>query len=89
AEDHVQEIVEKIRTEIPISIENLKMEINIPANYSRAAYGKIKTIGKILKEMWNNDGSFSCVLEIPAGQKNDVYDRLGSLTHGEAWIKEI
>lgn len=88
AEDQVQEIIEKIRVEIPLSIENLKMEIRIPAKYSGPAYGKIKSFGKILRENWNNDGSFSCTLEIPAGQKNDVYDKLGALTHGEAFIKE-
>ncbi len=87
-EEQVQEIIKKIRVEIPLSIENLKMEIRIPAKYSGAAYGKIKSLGKILKENWNSDGSFFCYLEIPAGQKNDVYDKLGSLTHGEAFIKE-
>lgn len=88
AEEQVKEVIEKIRTEIPISIENLNIEINIPAKYSRSAYGKIKSFGKILKENWNNDGSFSCLLEVPAGQKNDVYDKLGALTHGEALINE-
>ncbi len=88
AEEQVKDTIEKIRSEIPLSIENLKMEINIPAKYSGPAYGKIKSLGKILKENWNNDGSFSCVLEVPAGQKNDVYDRLGALTHGEALIEE-
>ena len=88
AEEQAQEIIEKIKVEIPLSIENLKMEIRIPPKYSGAAYGRIKSLGKILKESWNNDGSFSCTLEIPAGQKNDVYDKLGGLTHGEAFIKE-
>jgi len=88
AEDQVKEVISKIRTEIPLSIENLKMEIKIPAKYSGSVYGKIKSLGKILRENWNNDGSFSCILEIPAGQKNDVYDKLGVLTHGEALIKE-
>lgn len=88
AEDQVQDIIEKLKVEIPLSIENLKMEIKIPAKYSGAAYGKIKSLGKILRESWNNDGSFSCNLEVPAGQKNDVYDKLGALTHGEAFIKE-
>jgi len=88
AEDQVQEVIEKIRTEIPLSIENLKMEIKIPAKYSGTVYGKIKSLGKILMENWNSDGSFSCILEIPAGQKNDVYDKLGALTHGEVLIKE-
>ncbi|MBN2094905.1 MAG: ribosome assembly factor SBDS [Candidatus Aenigmarchaeota archaeon] len=88
AEDQVQRIVEKIRVEIPISIENVRLEIKVPMAYGRMAYGKIKAIGKIMRESWNPDGSLSCVLEVPAGQKNDVYDKLGGLTHGEAVITE-
>jgi ribosome maturation protein SDO1 len=89
AEDQVQDVIEKIKEELPISVENLKLEINVPTKYSSMSYGKIKSFGKILKESWNNDGSFSCILEIPAGVKNEIYDKLGSLTHGEVIIKEI
>lgn len=88
AEDQVQGVIEKIRAQIPISIEQAKFEIKIPVKYSRMAYGKIKALGKIVREQWNSDGSFSCVLEVPAGQKNEVYDLLGRLTHGEAQIAE-
>lgn len=88
AEDQVQRILEKIRVEIPISVEIARLEIKVPAMYSRMAYGRIKALGKIMRESWNGDGSFSCVLELPAGQKNDVFDKLGSLTHGEASIVE-
>jgi ribosome maturation protein SDO1 len=88
AEDQVQKTLDKIRVEIPISIETVRLEIRVPAMYSRASYGKIKSLGKIMREAWNGDGSFSCVLELPAGQKNDVFDKLGSLTHGEASIVE-
>jgi len=88
AEDQVQKVLEKIRVEIPISVETVRLEIRVPAMYSRASYGKIKALGKIMKEAWNGDGSFSCVLELPAGHKNDVFDKLGGLTHGEATIVE-
>ncbi len=88
ADDQVQKVIEKIKEELPISVENIKFEIKIPAQFSGAAYGKLKNTGKILKENWNNDGSLSCVLEVPAGLKNEVYDTLGSLTHGQVMIKE-
>lgn len=88
AEDQVNEVIDKIKVELPISIQTLNMEIRIPATYSRMAYGKIKSLGKIVKENWNNDGSLSCIIEIPGGRKNEVYDALGSMTHGEAIIKE-
>jgi len=89
AEDQVQDVIEKIKGELPISIENSKLEIRIPQKYSASFYGKIKSFGRILKENWGCDGSFYCVLEIPAGIKNEVYDKLSSLTHGEISIREV
>jgi len=89
AEDQAQEVIDRIKDELPISIENTKLEIKIPPKYSAMSYGKIKSFGKILRESWGSDGSFLCTLEIPAGIKNDVYDKLNSLTHGEVIIKEI
>ena len=89
AEDQVNEVINKIKDVLPISIENSRLEIKIPQKYSAASYGRIKSFGKILKEDWGSDGSFLCKLEIPAGIKSEVYNKLNSLTHGEAVIKEI
>jgi len=41
------------------------------------------------KEEWLNDGSYAVVLEVPAGAKQDLFNELNSLTHGDVETKII
>ncbi|MBC7081797.1 MAG: ribosome assembly factor SBDS [Thermoplasmatales archaeon] len=82
-EEQVKKIIAAIRPIIPISIENVKIEVVIPSTYSGRAYGEIMKISKILKEEWLSDGSLKCVVEIPAGMQGELYEKLNSITKGE------
>jgi len=82
-EEQIKKIISAIRPILPISIENVKVEVKIPAQYAGKAYGEVVNMAKILKEEWLSDGSFKCVVEIPAGTQTQFYDRLNSLTKGE------
>ncbi len=89
AEEQVDKFINALRTKIPLVIATAKLSIKIPPKYAGIAHGKLKGKGKILKEIWNDDGSYSCIIEIPAGIKGDLYESLASLTHGEVEIKEL
>ena len=82
-EEQVKKIVEAIRPILPISIQNVRVEIKVPAQYTGKAYGEIVKMVKILKEEWLSDGTFKCVVEMPAGLQAEVYDRLNAITKGE------
>ncbi|KAA0005877.1 MAG: ribosome assembly factor SBDS [Thermoplasmata archaeon] len=82
-EEQVKKIIDAIRPILPISIENVKVEIKIPAQYSGKAYGEIAKMVKMLKEEWLSDGSFKCIVEIPAGLQTELYDMLNKITKGE------
>jgi len=82
-EEQVKKILDAIRPILPISIENVKVEIKIPAQYSGRAYGEIVKMVKMLKEEWLSDGSFKCIVEIPAGLQTELYDMLNKITKGE------
>lgn len=82
-EEQVKKVIEAIRLILPISIENVKVEVKIPAQYSGKAYGEIINMAKMLKEEWLPDGSFKCIVEIPAGMQTQFYDKLNSITKGE------
>jgi len=82
-EEQVKKIIAALRPILPISIENVKIEVKIPAQYAGKAYGEVVNAAKMLKEEWLPDGSFRCVVEIPAGMQNEFYDRLNALTKGE------
>ncbi|MCD6512924.1 MAG: ribosome assembly factor SBDS [Thermoplasmata archaeon] len=82
-EEQVKKVLDAIRPILPISIENVKIEVKIPAQYSGKAYGEIVQMVKMLKEEWLSDGSFKCIVEIPAGMQGEFYDRLNAITKGE------
>jgi ribosome maturation protein SDO1 len=73
-----------IRPLIPIRFEEVSVAVKVPALYAPKAYGTISTYGKLLKNEWQNDGSWIAVIRIPAGMQNDLYDLLNHLTKGEA-----
>lgn len=87
AEEQVDEIVSKLRTILPLKIEQVELEIDIPPQNAPQAYGMLKRTGDVKKETWTNDGGLIVRLQIPAGLQEEVMDKLNSLTHGGASIK--
>jgi len=88
AEQQVDDIIDAIKSILPISIEELVLSIEIPAKYSGRAYGLLKELGTIQKDNWLSDGSLYVKLLIPAGLKENVFRRLGSITEGNVKITE-
>ncbi len=89
ADEQVGDIIKKINAIIPIAYELRKIELTIPADVSGRAYPLLKQYATILQETWNNDGSLTVLLEVPAGLQNDLYDKLNSMAHGRIESKMI
>lgn len=88
-DEQVKDIVEKLRSIIPLKSENLSLEIIIPAQFASQSYAVLKSVGSLKKEEWQNNGSLKAILEIPAGARPHVIDRLGSITKGSATVEVI
>ncbi len=88
-DEQVQDIVEKLRSIIALKSENLQLEIIVPAQYASQSYSVLKSVGSLKKEEWQNNGSLKAILEIPAGARPNVIDRLGSITKGSASVEVI
>ncbi len=86
-EQQIDEILKKLRVILPIKFEIDEIEIKIPAAYAAKMYSVVKSFAKILKDEWLNDGSWKCIVEMPAGLKQDFFDKLNSMTHGEIETK--
>jgi len=86
-DEQVKDIVEKLRSIIPLKSENLTLEITIPAQFASQSYAVLKSVGSLKKEEWQNNGSLKAILEIPAGARPNVIDRLGSITKGSATVE--
>jgi ribosome maturation protein SDO1 len=86
-DEQVKDIVENLRSVIPLKSENLDLEIIIPAQYAAQSYSVLKTAGTLKKEDWLANGSLKAILEIPAAARPNVIDRLGSITKGTATVE--
>ncbi len=88
-DEQVKDIVENLRSIIALKSENLQLEIIVPAQYASQSYSVLKSVGTLKNEEWQNNGSLKAILEIPAGARPNVIDRLGSITKGSATVEVI
>ena len=89
AEEQIKDIVEKLRSIIPLKSENLVLEIIVPAQFASQSYSVLKSTGTLQKEEWQSNGSLKEILEIPAAARPNVIDRLGSITKGTASVEVL
>jgi ribosome maturation protein SDO1 len=89
AEVQVKDILESLRSIIPLKSENLLLEISVPAQYVAKSYSVLKSTGVLKKEDWQKDGSLKAILEIPAAARPNVIDRLGAVTKGTAFVEVL
>ena len=88
-EEQIKDIVENLRSIIPLKSENLLLEISVPAQYVAQSYSVLKSTGILKKENWQSNGSLKAILEIPAASRPNVLDRLGAITKGTAFVEVI
>ncbi|MAF99068.1 MAG: ribosome assembly factor SBDS [Nanoarchaeota archaeon] len=87
AEDQIQTVVDKLRIVLPIRLEERSLNITIPSQYAAKLYGLVGKYGKLQKENWNSDGSWTTNILIPAGLQEELMDKLNSETHGGVQIE--
>ena len=85
--EQVKTIIELLRPIIPISMENIRISIKIPAEHIGKSYGVIRTYGSLEREDWQSDGSWIGIIRLPAGMQTDFYDKLNNATKGNISTK--
>jgi ribosome maturation protein SDO1 len=85
--EQVKLIIEILRPIIPISMENIKISVKIPAEHIGKAYGTVRNFGTLEREDWQSDGSWIGIIRLPAGMQNDFYDKLNDVTKGNVSTK--
>ncbi len=86
-DEQIEPTVKAILTKIPIRIEKVQIAVKIPGTYAGKSYSLITQFGKLIKEEWENDGSWIGIVEIPGGLQDKFYTELSGLTHGEVETK--
>ena len=81
-EEQAKDIVKLLRPILPLKIEQISVSVHIPTEYAARAYGAMKAAGTIKREEWRSDGSWSGVIEMPAGSYAPFLTKLGDVTKG-------
>ncbi len=88
-EEQAKDIVKLLRPILPLKIEQISVSVRIPSEYAARAYGAMKASGTIKQEEWRFDGSWSGVIEMPAGSYASFLNKLGDVTKGNGDVKIV
>jgi len=80
----VQEVLAKLRPLLPIRLDVVKVRLRVPGQHYPRVIGEIRGLGRLLEETWMSDGSWSGIVEIPAGVQTELYEKLNARTKGAA-----
>ena len=86
-ESQALEVIKAISRILPIKVAKAYIEVRIPPAYSGRAYQALAGMGTIKKSRWLSDGSLVMEIEIPAGMRQELIDRVNKLTKGEGVVK--
>lgn len=89
ADEQAKDIIEELRTLLPIKMEQMRVAVKILAEFAAKGYGAVKGYGTISKEEWQADGSLVAVVEMPAGLYGPFIERLGKITQGTIQTKVL
>jgi len=87
-EEQLPAALNAIRRLIPISMQQLKIAVKVPAEHGGKASNTLHRY-HLLREEWQNNGSLIAVVEMPAGMKQDFLNELNHLCHGNVESKII
>ena len=86
-DEQVKETVKALRPLLPIRFEELRLAVKIPPDFAARAYGDIAAAAVMEKDEWLKDGSWVCVVRVPAGIQIEFYDLINKLSKGEGVVK--
>ena len=83
----MEEVVDRIKALIPLSFNKLEVSIKVRGDLYGKIYGELKSYGTVVKEDWLPDGRWEGLVKIPAGVKDEFFDRMNGLTKGQIEIE--
>jgi ribosome maturation protein SDO1 len=86
-EEQAKGVIDELRPILPLKIEQVSVSVHIPTEYAARSYGALKASGTIKHEEWRSDGSWSGLIEMPAGSYASFLNKLGDLTKGNGEAK--
>ena len=88
-EEQAKDIMRLLRPILPLKMEQMSVAVHIPPEHASKVYGTVKGFGTIRHEEWRADGSWSAVIELPAGLYGPFLEKLGEMTRGNVEAKLV
>ncbi len=85
----IDEAMKLLRPLIPIRFEKTRIAIKLNGTDYGRCYDDIISFGMVEREEWTADGSWICLMEIPAGLITEVTEKLKHKTKGTASVKTV
>ncbi|ABN07507.1 Shwachman-Bodian-Diamond syndrome protein [Methanocorpusculum labreanum Z] len=88
-DDLVKEAVKALRPILPIRFEERRIAAKFPMDFAARAYAAISGAAYVTmdKNEWQNDGSWICVVTIPAGMQEEFFNLANAAAKGDAQLK--
>lgn len=85
----VKETMKVLRPILPIRFEERKIAVRFPLDFAAKAYASISGAAYVTmdKNEWQNDGSWICVVTIPAGMQEEFFNLANAAAKGDAELK--
>lgn len=82
----IKDAVDKLKVLIPLSFETMRLAFKVPGS----AYGGAMRVLRSyhVKDGWLEDGTWACVIEIPAGMKGEIIGHIMKLS-SQTEVKEM
>ena len=81
-DEEIKEIIKKLQKVMPLSLEKIIIEIEVPATHA----GKCSSIiykYEVIDQKWLSNGGLFAKIKIPAGIKTSLISNLNNITHGD------
>ena len=85
----LQDVIKQLRPILPLKFEIKEIAVKIPPEYAAKSYSTVKSFGTMLREDWQQDGSWVAVIEMPGGLEEDFYSKINALCHGNVESKVL
>jgi len=85
-EEQAPPIIEKLKAVLPLKVLVVKMRVKLKPEYAPKGLSFLRSSVKVLEEKVLGDGSYVLDVEVPAGMKVTIMERINSITRGTAEI---
>ena len=87
ADAQAMDVIKELRPLLPLKIAQLLVDVKIPPAYASRTIGILQKLGTVKQTDWRTDGSLQATMEIPAGTRGSLIEKVNEATRGEAEIQ--